>query len=119
MSFEPNLLLGIFSFVVALVYSQTAYAREPCQQLGQGGDILTRARAERRILQNLSMLEGSAQHERSEAIEQVAERAARDDAIGRASAMTLEKTYQDDFEIEVAAVMLHRGENHEGFRLCE
>jgi hypothetical protein len=119
MSFEPNLLLGIFSFVVALVYSQTAYAREPCQQLGQGGDILTRARAERRILQNLSMLEGSAQHERSEAIEQVAERAARDDAIGRASAMTLEKTYQDDFEIEVAAVMLHRGENHEGFRLCD
>ena len=54
MSFELDLLLGVFSFVVALLYSQATQAQEPCQQLGQGGDILTRARAERRILQNIS-----------------------------------------------------------------
>ncbi len=118
MSFELDLLLGVFSFVVALLYSQATQAQEPCQQLGQGGDILTRARAERRILQNLSLLEGSSWHERSRALEQVIERASREDDIGRESAKTLEMT-RGTFMPQVAAGMLHRGENHERFRLCD
>ena len=118
MSLDFSFFLSIFAGVVALLYSSSAQAQQPCQQLGEGGDILTRARTERRILQNLAMLEGTSWSEREVLIENLIERGSRDDEIGKQSASSLD-LLEYDLLPQLALGMVHRGENYERFRLCD
>lgn len=104
--------------LLGIAAAPAARAQRPCQQLGAGGDVLTRARQERRILSDLDQSQGRLYQERRLNLELWRQAAEDDPSLQEQYREMVEDEGSGD-QFDLTLGMIHRGENLLAFPICD